>query len=207
VRVKSIWRVRLVVPLVLCQATTAGTTAVAKASLAVGAVQPGMIRPLLLAQGEGYLVHGMPYPSGSELEELSGRPEGGLLVTHVDTNSGVMKILCFSGTFAHPTERISFHQSRIAGVAHDARRIYVLEWRVGSMDYPYPAGAPYPVQSDVRGQYLLYVFQLTDGQESGSIEVDAPSGAGAPSETLDAGPLEVVPGGVEIFGQKRMIPD
>lgn len=169
-------------------------------ALALAAGEPTLdaSQPVLIASGDGYLVHGVPFPSGSELEALTKRLGGGVLITYLDTRTSAMRVLFRSGTVAIPTVRISFHQTRIAGLVHDATRLYVLEWGTSGYDRPPSAGTT--------GRYKLRVFALPGGRETHSLHVvDVPDTA-EPSETLESGPLRLIPGGIEVFGRKQAFP-
>src|SRR5687767_12321186 len=69
--------------------------------------------PVLIARGDDFLVHAVPYPDGRE--EGGGRhgePAGHMLM-HTKLSTGEMKTLAATGTTAIPTRRIRYRHSRL----------------------------------------------------------------------------------------------
>src|SRR5688572_27888304 len=115
--------------------------------------------PKLVARAKGTLVHAVPYPHGGEGRGVSDAP-GGILLLHTRAETGEMKQLLASGTFAYPTRRQSWSHSRIVGIAADDERVYVLVWATRGYDrVPPPEQMP-----GERATYTLNVFRLADGE-------------------------------------------
>ena len=154
--------------------------------------------PKLVAKAKGTLIHAVPYPHG----QGRGLPDapGGILLLHTRAETGEMKQLLASGTFAYPTRRQSWSHSRIVGIAADDERVYVLVWATRGYDrVPPPEQMPRE-----RATYTLIVFRLADGElvyRGPPDNVNSKPQAGTPpAEVLEKGPLEVVKGGVKIDG-------
>jgi hypothetical protein len=95
-----------------------------------------------------------------------------------------------TGTAAISTRRISFQTTRIAGVAADAERLYVLIWAGRAYDKP-----------PEEGHDVLRTFWLEDGAALWAPLLKTPP-TEAPAETLEKGPLRLVEGGVEVHGAR-----
>jgi hypothetical protein len=122
-----------------------------------------------------------------------------------------MKCLVSTRTVEAPTRRISFHQTRLVGLACDAERLYAVVWSSGRVyDRPPHPGGPFK-----GGSYSLHAFWLADGtslgetwllKEPGKSPVSRPNAVAvelpdlAPQETLEKGPLELVEQGVACYG-------
>ena len=186
--------------------------AAASSSLAARAPQqPSRTLPVLIAKGDDYLIHGTSYPFLDDQTRFHARPWGGCAILYTRPSTGEMKALVSTGTVERPTERISFHQTRLLGVACDAERLYAVVWSSGRVfDHP-----PHPGQPTKGGSYSLHVFWLADGtslgetwllKEPGKSPVSRPNVVAAelpdsaPQETLEKGPLKLIDNGILCYG-------
>ena len=144
-----------------------------------------------------HALRGAPEVSGGVVERVTGP---GHLLLHVVRATGEMTVLVpATGTVAVNTRRISFHQTRILGVAADTERLYVLMWSSGRVfDKP-----PDPDALAEGGIFELRTFWLADGQPLAAPKLSAEGlPKGAPPETVEKGPLQIVKGGVECYGTR-----
>jgi hypothetical protein len=159
-------------------------------------------RPKLIAKGKGYFLHALPpaeplSPTGfGRIEPLplsKSRTIRGVLLLHTSTATGEMKILAAGGTtLSYFVERNSGRpdcfRARIAGVAADKERIYVLRWQ----------SLP-----DKDPSMHLVVFRPDTGEQVHSLQL---KGDGVPKEepkeTTGKGPLQLNPDGVTCFGTR-----
>ncbi len=173
--------------------------------------EPSATKPILIAKGRDYLVHGIVYPFHDDQARFRSRSWGGCALLCTTPSTGEMKALISTGTVENPTERISFNQTRLLGATADAERLYAVVWSSGRMfDSP-----PHPGQPFKGGSYSLQVFWLADGtslgetslvREPGKSPVSRPNAiapelpAIAPRETLEKGPLKLTEKGVALYG-------
>lgn len=166
-------------------------------------------KPLLLAKGQDYLVHGIVYPLHDDQARFRTPQWAGCVILYTKPSTGEMKSLVSTGTVEIPTERVSYHQSRILGVACDAERLYIVTWFSGRIwDHP-----PHPGQRLTNGGYSLQVFWLADGAPTYSanlvsltpmpirepvVAVSLPETA--PQEAIEKGPLKLIEKGVACYG-------
>lgn len=159
--------------------------------LLLGALTDG--KPVLVVKTASCFVHAVPAcTDGTRLERVL---EQGQMLLHTVRESGEMTVLVPpTGVVAVSTRRISYRTTRIAGVAADVERLYVLLWTGHAFDKP-----PGPEE----GSYVLRTFWLEDGA---AIPAPALKPEGLPkeipAETLERGPLRLVEGGVELFGTR-----
>ncbi|MBM4037385.1 MAG: hypothetical protein FJ290_02625 [Planctomycetes bacterium] len=203
----------LVVVLVLDSPPRRGVALLATASacLAASAEEPSRTKPILIAKGKDCLVHGIVYPFHDDQARFRSRPLGGCAVLYTTPSTGEMKSLVSTGTIEVPTERISFHQTRLLGLACDAERLYAVVWSSGRVfDHPPHAGLGFK-----GGSYSLHIFWLADGtslgdtwllKEPGSSPVGRPNAIApglpdvAPQEALGKGPLKLIEKGAACYG-------
>jgi len=143
-------------------------------------------QPVLVLASDSCFVHAVPAaPGAGSLERVL---ESGHTLLHTVRDSGKMTVLVPpTGTVAISTRRISCQTTRIAGVAADAERLYVLVWMGHAYDKP-----------PEEGVYALRTFWLEDGAALWApLLKTAPTKA--PAETLEKGPLRLVEGGVEVY--------
>jgi hypothetical protein len=167
-------------------------------------------KPLLLAKGKDYLIHGIVYPLHDDQARFRTPQWTGCVILYTKPSTGEMKSLVSTGTIEIPTERVSYHQTRILGVACDPERLYVVTWFSGRIwDHP-----PQPGQRLGDGGYSLQVFWLADGTSTYSAGLLAPTPMPlrepvvavvslpeiAPQETLEKGPLKLLEKGVACYG-------
>ncbi|HUT35003.1 MAG TPA: hypothetical protein VNE39_16045 [Planctomycetota bacterium] len=173
--------------------------------------EPSRSTPILIAKGQDCLVHGIIYPFHDDQARFRSRSWGGCAVLYTTPSTGEMKALVSTGTTEIPTERISFTQARLVGVACDAERLYAVVWSSGRVfDHP-----PHPGQPFKGGGYSLHVFWLGDGtglgetwllKEPSKSPVSRPNAVApelpdvAPQETLEKGPLKLTDKGVALYG-------
>jgi hypothetical protein len=144
-------------------------------------------QPKLLVKDASYFLHAVPTK--------------GLAILHTKTATGEMKLLASgdysslvlpSGTSQSTQPVVVVHDVRIAGVAIDKERIYVLHWD-GSATDGYFAFTT----------YRLLVFGVQDGKLLAKSEL---KGDGVPKEapktTAENGPLRLRENGVSCFGTR-----
>ncbi|MBM4030566.1 MAG: hypothetical protein FJ291_02135 [Planctomycetes bacterium] len=204
----------LVVVLVLASSPRRGVAilSLASACLAAEPAADGLSRskPLLIAKGQDYLVHGVSYPLFDDQARFRAPMWAGAMLLYTTPSNGEMKELVSTGTVEVPTERISFFQRRLLGVAADAERLYAVVWNSGRVfDH-----APHPGQRMGGGTYTLRVFWLADGTPVTELRLikkahqvpPAPNvfAPGLPDavvqETLDKGPLKLIEKGIACYG-------
>jgi len=204
----------LVVVLVLDSLPRRGIVLLAAASASLAGPppleKPLASKPLLLAKGQDYLVHGIVYPLHDDQARFRTPQWAGCVVLHTKPSTGEMKGLVSTGTIEVPSERVSYHQTRILGVACDAERLYIVTWFSGRIwDHPPPPG-----QRLADGGYSLQVFWLADGTPSYGANLVPPTPMPirepvvavvslpdtAPQETLEKGPLKPIGKGVACYG-------
>jgi hypothetical protein len=159
---------------------------------------------VVLAKGTGYIVHGL----GGE----SVLPASAATVLHTALPAGTLQVLVRSGTTVgipvsmatdrYPTTQTwPITQTRIAGVAADAERVYVLVWSASWKFNASGAAGPQvkPPESDA---YTLKTFWLADGSEVGSFAVGGDRRPKTvPPEKFEPGPLAAERGTVTVYGQ------
>jgi hypothetical protein len=216
-------------------------------SLAVGAPAPAPKdphAPVLIAEGAGYSIHALPptarlgrpasklllpSPSGPGLLPGMGlgTPKGalpGVTVVHTTTATGVKKQLVQSGTTSviipMGIDRIHHSTVRVAGVAADSQRLYVLCWHAQSTTIAWHGGHRADTALEMlggpalaaNGTCRLLVFRTFDGRLLHTFELKrptphqgvaelAPSAGAAPRATTGRGLLRLTPGGVSCFGE------
>jgi hypothetical protein len=140
-------------------------------------------QPRLILKNEAFLIHAIP----------TGAIIPGLAVVHTTTATGEMKLLARSDysmlVVPMGIDRIQIDDTRIAGVAVDKERLYVLKWEGWG-------GGP-------AGPYRLLVFRPRDGKLMSTLEI---KGSGVPKDapkvTADKGPLRLHGNGVSCFGTR-----
>lgn len=152
---------------------------------------------VLIARGEGSLIHALAHPR----ERFT--PSVGIRLLHTNLDDGAMQVLTTSGSTAIPTRRISYSNVRIMGVAFDEKRLYVALWTASSMDRPLAASQPAR-----HAQWTLEVYDRKSGRRLDTAGLKDEVNEPAPdAETLEKGPISLVRGGVEVFGKTRLFPD
>lgn len=160
-------------------------------------------QPVQVAKGDGYVVHALIGPASPF---FAPQPPTTPTILHTALPSGRLTVLYRSGTIIGipvpmGIDRTPHHQTRVAGVAADAERLYLLVWsaRWVVLGAGAPGAGPGPPASDT---YELRVFWLADGSLIGSVPL---GGMGrprvVPRESVEAGPLEVMSGGVRVYGE------
>jgi hypothetical protein len=154
-------------------------------------------RPKLLVKSPAYFLHALPPAQGPlprwqrhvPLSGITRTISDGLVLLHTTVATGEMKILAAGTTTVIDYQRNSGPEvtyTRIAGVAVDKERLYVLQW-----------------SGNFSGTYQLLVFRLYKGQRIYSREL---KGDGVPTrepkETADKGPLRLLRAGVACFGTR-----
>jgi hypothetical protein len=154
--------------------------------------------PKLLIKGKGYFLHALPparepplWRRGQAVGGLFGpvKVADGLVLLHTSIATGKMKILAAGGATAMDLQRGSgpaLYETRIAGVAADKERLYVLVWK----DF-------------TRTRYHLQVYRPADGALIHSLPLKGEGIPGErPKETADEGPLRPGADGVTCFGKR-----
>ena len=153
--------------------------------------------PVLFVKHAACFVHALPaWPAAGDRVERVVAP--GHVLLHTSRETGRMtRLVEATGTVAVNTRRISYGVTRLLGVAADTERLYVLVWHSARIfDRPPEEGAALP-----GGRYEMRVFWLADGSALKAPPL-GPEGLpeSAAPESIGAGPLRVVDGGVACFG-------
>ena len=154
--------------------------------------------PVLIAKGDGYLVHA-----------VQGMCPG-YRVLHTSLATGEMKELLstervpppmLSESFIHRTYTLDFDGISLVGLLSDGQRLYMLT-RPSAMFEPIPPYLPsVPPDERVGWGNVLTIFWLADGSKIG--EYLLPQNAmpeTPPGSTLGPGPLHLIDNGVEVYG-------
>jgi hypothetical protein len=181
------------------------------------ASQPAAV---LVFKGEGYLVHSLPV--GPLMQQRFERYiESGVTLTHTALPSGQMKVLASTGLVAINTERISYDQTRVAGLARDDRYLYMLVAGRRSWDQPPDS----PRAAGRAWRILVTVHNLTDGKEVGRVSGSSTKPGGEmtvridgvdqtlslpedfPEETTGSGQFQSSASGVSLWGMSIQVKD
>jgi len=154
--------------------------------------------PVLVAKSDAAFVHALRQAVIPQGWGLRGGEREGYDLLHTNRKTGEMKRLIRpTGTFSVPTRRLSYVVARMIGVAADAERLYVVLWQSGRI-FDRPPAADAPVEG---GRYELQVFWLADGSRIAAPWIDPENWPkAAPPETVEAGPLKLVKGGIQCYG-------
>tara|TARA_A100001037_G_scaffold234315_1_gene213065 strand:- start:174 stop:812 length:639 start_codon:yes stop_codon:yes gene_type:complete len=169
----------------------------------------------VLAKGEGYLVQSVRFPFANPLrrEALPLRTQVGQVLLHTRLPGGKGTELLHTRTSREWRTRVgSFRHSRVAGVARDKERLYVVVWHAWGYG-TYPAfllplkqRPKNPRRYNVKLE--LHVFSLADGKRLHHAQVPgAPEGVVPPETSTEAGPLKLAAGGVDCLGLRLRFKD
>ncbi len=161
------------------------------------------LRAVLIAKGQNFTIHrfeGSPLLKFPDIEypRLMHVIDPGITIVHTSLDTGEMKWLYVSGTFAVRYARKGIYYSwRLIDLAQDDDRLYVLDWASGSMRHP-----DQPLAGD-DPSYGLRVFWKSDGaliyktlfQSGKNLPV------AVPKENVNSGLLKLSGDGVECFGE------
>jgi hypothetical protein len=175
--------------------------------------------PVLLAATASYRIIGVS-PFASTSFAVVAKGSSGASIIYLPLPGGQPKTLLQTGNreFLAPgdTEQFQATQSRVVGAVADSERLYVVVWnsrwdlkgagfeRVEDMFGHAPPRRPATPREPVllaNDDYKLHVFWLADARELQPVQLPAKGGKVIPEEVLTRGPLEVVPGGVKVFGE------
>lgn len=167
------------------------------------AAAPAPDQPVQVAKGDGYVVHALVGPASPF---FAPSPPTTPTILHTALPAGRLTVLLRSGTTVGIPEpmgyvRTPYHQTRVVGAAADVERLYVLVWSTRWLvpDGRGAGGERRPPASDT---YEVRVFWLADGSAVSSFPL---GGMGrprvVPRESVEAGPLEVMSGGVRVYGE------
>jgi hypothetical protein len=153
--------------------------------------------PKLVVKGKDYFLHALP-PEPAQprwMRGVGGRVDAnsrGLVLLHTSLTTGKMKVLATGGTSVNPflgqtgSTSGQVYRVRIAGVATDKERVYVLLWK----DF-------------TPKKYHLEVFRAADGVLIRSLDLEGDKlPKETPKETPEKGPLGQLSDGVSCFGTK-----
>jgi hypothetical protein len=168
-----------------------------------GEAELDLPKPTVLAKGDGFIVHGLG--ARARFFTLMGHPASAATVLHTSRPSGELVLLAQSGTAVGipvpmAIDRFPITQTRIAGVAADAERLYVLIWtaRWTHEDIRGMGVQIHPPKSDL---YKVNVFWLADGSAIGEFALTGEKRPkDMPPEKLDTGPMRVDDAGVTVHG-------
>lgn len=156
-----------------------------------------------LVRSENYIIHVLSGCIGEGFWESVIYP--GLVVLHTDLDSGEMRWLLRTGTFALPTCRISYHTIRILGIHQTDEFLVVLLYR--SSRYFTTDDRSLREPPEGMGNYYLEVFRKSDGECVQSIEI--PDGdhlpLHVPRETAEIGLIELKNDGCIVFGLEYLL--
>jgi hypothetical protein len=156
-----------------------------------------------VAKGDGYVVHALV---GPPVPFFAPQPPAASYLLHTALPAGRLTVLYRSGTTAGIPEpmgydRTPYHQTRVVGVAADAERLYVLVWSARWL-VPDGGGAGGERRPPASDRYEVRVFWLADGSAVGSFPLGGTARPRVvPRELVEAGPLEVMSGGVRMYGE------
>jgi hypothetical protein len=165
--------------------------------------------PRLIASTPECFVHALLAPVDPAGDRFLRRPmSSSASVLWTNRATGEMKPLLATGTFAIPTRRRSFTQTRLLGAVADDERLYLAVWRSGrTFDEPPPTAEeafdwtpPASVgRRDGAIGFALVVFWLADGSQL--VDEPLPAVAQVPRETTAVGMLKPITRGVEVAGK------
>jgi hypothetical protein len=173
---------------------------------------------VLVLKGKDFFIHALPAALEERLRMMWGRRLDEARITtlvllHTSTSSGEMKRLMSSGSSSHPgpprgMSWTHHQQVRIAGIAADSQRLYVLRWLAFGSTLEGDGFNP----TLENGRYRLAVFRPGDGKQLHDIEVKGAEVAKPkkgdrrppPEETVGKGPLRLVEGGVSCLGVRLL---
>lgn len=167
-----------------------------------------IVAPRLVVTTPECFAHAMHAPADPAGDRFLRRPASSSAeVLWTNRATGEMKPLLSTGTFAIPTRRRSFTQTRLLGVTADDERLYLAVWRSGrTFDEPPPsADEPFdwtprePGGREGAVGFALVVFWLADGSQL--VDEPLPPLAQVPRETTAVGILKPITRGVEVAGQ------
>jgi hypothetical protein len=161
-------------------------------------------RPKLIVKERAYFLHALPPANAGQPRLFQHTPAPaafgsttiyGLVILHTSTATAEMKILAAGGTTVdgfwarwRNYPRPDIYQTRIAGVAADRQRIYVLRWHSS------PDKAP---------SMQLVVFRPDTGEQVHSLDLKGKAvPKKEPEETANKGPLQLHANGVTCFGTR-----
>jgi len=147
------------------------------------------IPPTLLHATAKAFVHALPAaPTASDALPRNSIVACGIGLTWTDRDTGTMRFLGSpTGTIALPTRRVSYSETRLAGVQIDDQRLYVATWF---------SPRRFQREPDATGSLRLQVFWLDDGSllDTVSVARDAPR---PEDESTASGVLEPAENGVK----------
>jgi hypothetical protein len=129
-----------------------------------------------------------------------------LALLHTSPATGEMKVLAAGRTTVTKSppmgiDRLYYTRIRIAGVATDSKRLYILEWVGTAEELVQGFRARAPSYSTVR--YRLLVFRPEDGVKVHALDLKGEAVPKTlPEETADRGPLRLHDDGVACFGTR-----
>lgn len=165
--------------------------------------------PVLITKGTGYYVHAIPGVTSAAPRPVlvAGPPLGtGLGLYHTTAETGAMRLLLTSGTTVSiipmGIDRVDFTRTRIAGVAADAERLYVLVYQRHTSVRREAGPIREPAEYQGRAGYDLIVFRLADAMPVQHIELKQGDFPKEPptTDTVKPGPLVVKDNVVTCYG-------
>lgn len=172
-------------------------------------VKQEIAAPRLITSTPECFVHALHAPLDAAGDRFLRRPSStSVAVLWTARASGEMKPLLGTGTFAIPTRRRSFTQTRLLGAVADEERLYLAVWRSGrTFDEPPPAADEpmdwTPPESTSRRDgaigFALVVCWLADS--SPLLDEPLPPQPQVSRETTADGLLRLIDGGVEFAGR------
>ncbi len=160
--------------------------------------------PVVLAKGKGFIVHGLSGAKPLELTPASAPSPSAILYTALP--SGKTRTLFRGGSTASmlppmAIDRWDVSQKRVAAVAADAERLYVLVWSASWRHEDFGGKGLVVGKPPESDRYTLRAYWLEDGSEITAVALRGKRPKGVPAERLDKGPLEVKDGAVTVFGE------
>ncbi|MGD9646488.1 MAG: hypothetical protein AB7U73_12305 [Pirellulales bacterium] len=171
-------------------------------------LQQEIAQPRLVVATDACFVHALHAPVDPAGNRFMRRPAStSVAVLWTDRATGHMKPVLATGTFAIPTRRLSYSQTRLLGAAADDERLYLAVWRSGrTFDEPPPPAtesfawtAREPSRREGAIGFALVVVWLADAAQL--LDEPLPPLAEVPRETTAAGLIKRVDDGVEVAGQ------
>ena len=153
--------------------------------------------PTILASGNNFAIH--QFEGFVENRMVESVIRSGVVISHINLETGVMKWLVSTGIHSIPTRRISYSLTRLVGLMQDDRHLLVVVYSSGRTftQNNRPPLCPDPK----KGQYVLQVFSKAEGKKvySWTFKDSGLFPESVPSETTESGIIRKVKKGYRVF--------
>lgn len=153
--------------------------------------------PKLLDSGTNFAIH--QFEGFVENRMVESVIRSGIVISHTNLKTGVMKWLVSTGIHSIPTRRISYSITRLVGLMQDEKHLIVVVYSSGrtfTQDNRPPL-CPAPK----KGQYVLQVFSKAEGKKvySWTFKDSGLFPESVPNETTESGIIRKVKKGYRVF--------